>query len=116
MNQKVIQENNLVFETAESVERQPEARCYVNAYDPSRANLVVFNWQKEHVVHVNAQPFLQEGETCVLKSPKDFFGPPVLEAVSQDGKLELPIEDEFSVFVAFKKTPDAQGREDTTTE
>jgi len=49
-----------------------------NKYDPSRAHLAVFNWEKKPKVPVDPGDFLKAEDRYRLMNPKDFFGMAVL--------------------------------------
>ncbi len=74
-----------------------------NKYDQKRANLAVFNWGKETQVRVPAGSFLKYGERFRLVDPLDFYGKPVFEGKCEDGGFDIPMDDEFAVFVVLKR-------------
>jgi hypothetical protein len=81
---------------------KPRAILLPNKYDENRANLAVFNWQKEAKVRVPAGDFLRNGERFRLVDPLDFYGEPVLEGKCEGGGFIVPMGDEFGVFVVLK--------------
>jgi hypothetical protein len=73
-----------------------------NKYDEKRAHLAVFNWQKLAEVPVPAGAFLKDGDRFRLMDPLDFYGKPVFEGKCDDGRIVVPLVDEFGVFVVLK--------------
>ena len=68
---------------------QPEGQLIIlrpNKYDPNRANLAVFNWNKALAIQIDVSEFLSDGEKYVLKDPKHFFGDPVHWGYCEEGK------------------------------
>ena len=73
-----------------------------NKYDERRANLAIFNWNKEVQVRVPAGGFLKDGERFRLMDPLDFYGKPVFEGKCEGDGFLVPGTDEFAVFVVLK--------------
>lgn len=73
-----------------------------NKYDPSRANLAVFNWTMSAAVEADVSTFLKEGEAYRLLNPRDFYGPPVQTGACRAGKITVPMSGEFAAFVLVK--------------
>lgn len=62
-----------------------------NLYEPGRAHIVVYNWEKSESVDVDVSTVLQRGAKYEVRSAQNFFGAPVL-AGTYDGKpLRLPM-------------------------
>jgi len=97
--QRVVNEGNLVV--ASGAPRPKEARVFVrpNRYDPTRAHIAVFNFAKAPQAEVDVGGFLRDGQPYALYDPKDLYGPPLHEGVCRDGKIVVPMQDEFAVFV-----------------
>jgi hypothetical protein len=108
---KAVNEGNAILNKQA---KRPPGACVVllpNRYDPARANLAVFNWDRKPVVAVEPGIFLKEGERFRLVDPCDFFGEPVL-AGRYDGKsIPVPLKGEFAAFVLLKGEP--RSREST---
>jgi hypothetical protein len=100
---KVVNENNLVLH--EKAKRPAGAKVVLRAskYDPRRAHLAIFNWEKKPAVEVDASGFLKPGERFRLQNPRDFFGKPVLSGTYDGGPLRVPLKDEFAAFVVLKE-------------
>jgi hypothetical protein len=99
---KVVKKDNLVL--GEKDRRPAGARVVVrpSKYDPHRAHLAIFNWQKTPVVPIDTGTFLKPGERFRLLDPRDFFGKPVLEG-KYDGKpIRVPLKGEFAALVLQK--------------
>jgi hypothetical protein len=73
-----------------------------NKYDEKRAHLAVFNWQKLAQVTVPAGGFLKDGDRFRLMDPLNFYGKPVFEGKCENGRIVVPLVDEFAVFVVLK--------------
>ena len=64
-----------------------------NKYEPGRANVIVYNWDKKPEVEADVSAVLKPGAKFRIVSAQDFFGKPVLEG-KYDGKpLRLPMTD-----------------------
>jgi hypothetical protein len=96
----VESENNVVLQDRIPEEAHPI--LLPNKYDPKRANLAVFNWKKDPTVRVPAGDFLKPGERVRLIDPLDFYGGPVLETNCEGAGFNVPMKDEFGVFVVVK--------------
>ena len=62
-------------------------------YEPGRANVIVYNWDKKPEIEADVSGVLKAGAKFRVASAQDFFGKPVL-AGTYDGKpLRLPMKD-----------------------
>jgi hypothetical protein len=95
---KVVQEGNL---TVVGNDRPTGARAVLlpNRYDASRAHLAIYNWDRAEAVDVEVGGFLRDGEAAVLLDPVNPFGDPVATAVCRNGRIRVPTQDEFVVFL-----------------
>lgn len=75
-----------------------------NKYDPRRANLAVYNWEKKPTVPVDPGRFLKAGDRYRLMNPKDFFGKPVLAGAYDGESIAVPVAGEFGAFVLLKES------------
>lgn len=62
-----------------------------NAYEPGRANIIVYNWDHLTNVAVDVSSVLTSGATYEVRNAEDFFGPPVLSGVFDGTPLHLPM-------------------------
>jgi hypothetical protein len=62
-----------------------------NRYEPGRANIVIYNWDRKAVVQVDVSAVLRPGDAYQLLDAEDFFGAPALEGVYQGGRLAIPM-------------------------
>jgi hypothetical protein len=62
-----------------------------NAYEPGRANIVVFNWDLKSTVGVDMSTVLSTGTLYEVRNAQDFFAVPVLSGVYAGGTLSLPM-------------------------
>jgi hypothetical protein len=102
----IIGEGNVKSQdNAVSNDRMPEEPGVIllaNQHDRDRANLAIFNWQREPIVRVSAGDFLKNGERFRLMDPLDFYGEPVFEGRCEGDGFGVPMQDEFGVFVVLK--------------
>ena len=104
---RVVNEDNLVFTKSAPRPTRPRVVLRPNKYDPRRAHLAVFNWEKRASVAVDLSAFLQAGERFRLLNPRDFFGQPVLSATLSSQPVSVPVEGEFAAFVVLKESEKA---------
>jgi len=101
---KAVNENNLVIGVKQP---RPEGALVVlrpNRYDPDRAHLAIFNWQKAKGVRVEAGDFMKDGDEHCLLDPKDFFGAPLARGACAAGGFEIAMDGEFAAFVVLRKS------------
>jgi hypothetical protein len=105
--QKVVEEGNLVLGANDPRPTEQDARVELrpNRYDPSRANVAIFNWAKKPAVEVSPEPFLKTGDRYRLLNPRDFFGQPVLAGRFDGSPIRVAIEGEFAAFVLVRESP-----------
>jgi hypothetical protein len=70
-----------------------------NRYDPNRAHLIAYNWDKTQTLEAEAGGFLREGETAALFDPVDPLGDPVATTVCRSGRVRMPMPGEFAAFL-----------------
>jgi hypothetical protein len=95
---KATQEGNLNIE-GDSRPAGAKAVLLPNRYDPNRAHVAIYNWDKTEAVDVEVGAFLRDGETAVLLDPVNPFGDPVATAVCRNGRIRIPMRGEFAVFL-----------------
>ena len=62
-----------------------------NRYEPGRANVVVYNWDRAAEVEADLGPVLKAGAKFRVVSAQDFFGKPVLEGAYDGKPVRLPM-------------------------
>ncbi len=62
-----------------------------NAYEPGRANITVFNWDKKSTVAVDVSAAMAVGQAYEVRNAQDFFGAPVLQGTYAGGSITLPM-------------------------
>jgi len=62
-----------------------------NAYEPKRANIVVYNWQGASSVSVDVSSILDIGDDFEVRHVYDFFGTSVVEGTYSGGFISLPM-------------------------
>ena len=62
-----------------------------NHFEPGRANIIVYNWNKKRTVSVNLSSVLKSGERFIIQDAQNFYGPPVLQGVYKGTPVSLPM-------------------------
>jgi hypothetical protein len=62
-----------------------------NAYEPGRANVVVYNWARGGSVRVDLSGVLHTGDRYEVRNVQGLFGPPVASGVYAGGALSIPM-------------------------
>jgi hypothetical protein len=99
---RVIQEDNLILPKTAPRPSGVHVILRPSRYDPHRANLAIFNWDKRPSVRIEPTGFLRKGDRFRLLNPRDFFGPPALTGLSEDDAFSVPVTNEFAAFVLVK--------------
>jgi hypothetical protein len=100
---KVVKEDNLTIGNNDPRPNGARVILRPNKYDPGRANLVVFNWDKQPSTAVNLRPFLKAGDRFRLLNPRHFYGPPVVAGSVTERAIAVPVAGEFAAFVVIKE-------------
>jgi hypothetical protein len=103
---QVIQEGNLIIPPGAPRPNEP-ARVVLrrNRYDPTRAHVLVFNWKKNPTVDVSLDGFATPGMIYRFMEPRDVYGRPVLEGRYTGQPVQVPMQEEFGVWVVFVQQP-----------
>jgi hypothetical protein len=96
---------NLVLAKNDPRPSRVRAILLPNQYDPKRAHLVIYNWDKPEAVEVPATGFLPDGDPVRLLDPKDPFGKPAVPATCRNGAVHVPLQGEFAVFLVRADRP-----------
>ncbi|PWU19376.1 MAG: hypothetical protein C5B50_06660, partial [Verrucomicrobia bacterium] len=62
-----------------------------NRYEPGRANVVVYNWDRLSKVAIDVCSILRVGDAFEVRNAEDFFSPPVATGIFDGQALELPM-------------------------
>lgn len=62
-----------------------------NAYEPGRANIIVYNWTNQTNVAVDVSSALAYGTSFEVRNAEDYFAPPVVSGVFTNQVLNLPM-------------------------
>jgi len=62
-----------------------------NKYEPGRANVVVFNWDKASTVDVDLKNAMQPGTAFRIVRATDFYGEPVVRGTYDGAAIKLPM-------------------------
>ena len=63
-----------------------------NRYENGRANVIVYNWDRQDSVEVNLPPTLAAGQRFRIVSAQDFYGEPVVQGVADGKPVRLPMK------------------------
>ncbi len=99
-----------------------------NAYEPERANITIYNWDRQGTVAVSLKGILSAGTEYEIRNAQNFFGP-VVRSGTYDGSstVSLPMTGlvpatpvglptptgtgpDFQVFVVVPKPPSSNGK------
>jgi hypothetical protein len=100
--ESVVSEGNLIL--AKDDQRPSGVKVFfrVNKYDPRRANLAIFNWERESSVDVDVSALLNPGDRFRLLHPRDFYGSPVLSGNLAGPTIKVTMEGGFTALVLIK--------------
>jgi len=102
---EVIEEDNLILTRNDPrPEKPPLVVLRPNKYDRNRANLAIFNWDKQTSVDVDPGSFLKSGDRYRLMNPRDFFGEPIISGSYSHESISVPVDGEFAAFVIIKES------------
>ena len=62
-----------------------------NAYEPGRANVVIYNWDLKRSVTVNLGTLLKSGAAYEIRDAENFFGPAVTTGVYNGSSITIPM-------------------------
>jgi hypothetical protein len=93
--------------------RRPEGlKTFIrlNHYDPARAHLAVYNWDRKETVRIDLDTFLKKGEHFKILSAQNYFSKAVMGGIYEGEALMLPMVQEptgpeFGAFVIEKTSP-----------
>jgi len=101
---EVVKENNLVISRDDPQPQEPPIVILrPNKYDHNRANLAIFNWDKQTSVDVDASSFMKTGDRFCLMNPRDYFGKPVFEGIYTGDPISIPVGGEFAAFIVIRE-------------
>jgi hypothetical protein len=100
---RVVKEDNLILARNDARPGGAKVVLRLNKYNPRRANLAVFNWERRAAVVVDVSSLLKPGDKFRLLNPRDFFGQPVLTGRAAGPFLNVPMDGEFAAFVVMKE-------------
>lgn len=105
--EKVVNEGNLILARDAPRPKENKVVLRINKYDPHRANLALFNWEKKAEVEVDTGAFLKAGERYRLQDPRDFYGKPVAGGKAEGKVIRVPVAGEFGAFVLINVGQDS---------
>jgi hypothetical protein len=63
-----------------------------NRYEPGRANIVIYDWDKAESVNVDVHTVMNTGAAYEVRNAQDFFAPPILSGTFDGRPLQLPMK------------------------
>jgi len=100
---RVVEEDNWLLGALEPRPRGSRVVLRQNRYDPDRAHLAIFNWERAAALAVDVSSFLRPGDRFRVLLPTDVFGEPVRTGIARGDPLELPTPTEFTVYVLVRR-------------
>ncbi len=70
---------------------QPLVFVRPNAYEPGRANVIIYNWSRQAAVSVDLSSVLSVGRRYEVRNVQDLFGAPVASGTFGGGTLSFPM-------------------------
>jgi hypothetical protein len=64
-----------------------------NKYEPKRANITVFNWDKAPTVQIDLSGVLASGDRYVIQDAQNFYGQPIASGMYSGGKISIHMTD-----------------------
>jgi hypothetical protein len=85
--------NNFVTPKAPPTPTMSGVQVFVrpNAYQPGRANVTVFNWDRLPTASIDLSGVLSRSDQFAVLSATNYFGPPVATGTYQGGALTIPM-------------------------
>ncbi|HJN18978.1 MAG TPA: right-handed parallel beta-helix repeat-containing protein [Armatimonadota bacterium] len=96
---QAVTEDNVVWNEGDARPTEPWVYVKPHKYAEGRAHLAVVNWAGTGSVQVDVSEVLENGERYRLLDPSDFYGTPLAEGEVADGKIAVPVDGEFGVYV-----------------
>ena len=62
-----------------------------NQYEAGRANIAVYNWDRQSFIDVNLEGIVAPGNVYEIRNAQDYFGVPVVAAVYNGGLVRIPL-------------------------
>ena len=82
-----------------------------NRYEPGRANIAVYNWDRLPAVELDVARILSLGDRFEVRSAQDFFGAPVLSGTFDGRPLRIPTSGLAAASPIGLPTPSSTGPE-----
>jgi hypothetical protein len=100
---RVTEQDNWLLGMLEPRPRGTRVVLRPNQYDPQRAHLAIFNWERTPTAAVGVSSFLRPGDRFRVLRPTDFYGEPVRSGIARGEPIELPTPTEFTVYVLLRR-------------
>jgi hypothetical protein len=100
---KVVNEDNLVLDKKDARPREARVIVRPSKYEPARAHLALFNWDKQPTVNVDAGTLLKNGDRYRLLNPRDPFGKAVQTGTYDGNPIRVPVQGEFAAYVLLRE-------------
>ena len=83
------------FDTSSRYEPNPPQGTQIfirpNAYEPGRANVAVFNWDKKESVELDLYKILKPGDAYSIRDAQNYYGEAVAFGVYDGGPVVIPM-------------------------
>ena len=100
---KAGRKDNLIIKKNQKRPAANKTVLLPNRYDRKRAHLVIYNWEHASRIKVPAGDFIKDGDSFRLMSPQNLFANPIATGRCRAGTIDVPVKDEFEVFVVLTK-------------
>lgn len=70
---------------------QPNVIVRQNQYDPTRAHIIVYNWDGRSSVEANLSSVLKVGDRYEIRNAQNYFAAPVLAGTYDGNAVRLPM-------------------------
>jgi len=76
---------------SESAPKETAVFVRPNQYEPGRAHVVVYNWEKKDAVEIDPANILKRGQRFRIVSAQDYFGEPIVSGAYEGGTVSIPM-------------------------
>lgn len=101
----VMRNNTFVGATADLATAHPDntylaaapqtgvvTRMRISRYEPERAQVAIYNWERRDAVEIDAPAFLRDGDVYEVIDVQDYFGPPAATRTYRAGeRITIPM-------------------------
>ena len=70
---------------------EPKVFLRPNGYEPGRANLIIYNWNRQSIVPVDLSGIVRVGDRYEIRNVQDFFGAVVASGIFGGSPVDVPM-------------------------